>query len=78
MVMQRISKKIADNQRESFIVAFVFGLILYITLLFFNSWDPISLITGVFSLELSVVSNIIMRFLSGLGLSLSRTQPSVR
>jgi len=71
MVLQRIGKKIADNQRNSFIVALIFGLVFYIVLLFFNGWNPVSLIVGVFSLELSLVSNIIMRFLSGLGISLT-------
>jgi MFS family permease len=71
MVLSSISRKIADNQRNSFIVAFVLGLILYITLLFFNDWNPISLITGVISLEFSLISNIVMRFLSGLGISLT-------
>ena len=47
------------------------GLILYTILLYYNTWDPISLIIGVFSIELSVVSGIVMRFLSGLGLSLT-------
>ncbi len=71
MVLQRISKKIADNQRDSFIIAFLFGLVLYVIILSFNGWNPISLITGVFSVELSVVSNVVMRFLSGLGISLT-------
>ena len=71
MPIRELSKRIADKQRNSYIIALVVGLILYTILLFFNSWDPISLITGVFSLELSVVSGVIMRFLSGLGLSLT-------
>ena len=71
MPVRELSKRIADKQKISYIIALVIGLILYTILLFFNSWDPISLITGVFSLELSVVSGVIMRFLSGLGLSLT-------
>lgn len=71
MVLQRIGRKVADNQRNSFIVTFVFGLILYVIILYFNEWNPISLITSVFSLELSVISNIVMRFLSGIGISLT-------
>ena len=71
MPLRQLSKRIADKQKISYIIALVTGLILYTVLLFFNSWDPISLITGVFSLELSVVSGVIMRFLSGLGLSLT-------
>ena len=71
MPIRELSKRIADKQKISYIIALVIGLILYTILLIFNSWDPISLITGVFSLELSVVSGVIMRFLSGLGLSLT-------
>lgn len=71
MPLQKLSKRIADNQRNSYLTALVIGLILYTILLFFNSWDPVSLVTGVFSLELSAVSGVIMRFLSGLGLSLT-------
>ncbi|MBY8998554.1 MAG: hypothetical protein KGD60_12555, partial [Candidatus Thorarchaeota archaeon] len=71
MFLRELGKRIAYKQRFSYILALVIGLILYTVLLFFNNWNPISLITGVFSLELSVVSGIIMRFLSGLGLSLT-------
>jgi len=71
MPLRQLSEKIADRQRNSYLIALVVGLILYTILLFFNSWDPISLVTGVFSLELSAVSGVIMRFLSGLGLSLT-------
>ncbi|MHA1136738.1 MAG: hypothetical protein ACTSSE_09640 [Candidatus Thorarchaeota archaeon] len=71
MPLRELSKRIADKQRNSYLIALVIGLILYIILLFFNNWDPISLVTGVFSLELSAVSGVIMRFLSGLGLSLT-------
>lgn len=71
MPLRQLSEKIADKQRNSYLIALAIGLILYIILLFFNSWNPISLITGVFSIELSVVSGVIMRFLSGLGLSLT-------
>lgn len=71
MFLREVGKRIADKQRSSYILALVIGLFLYAILLSFNDWNPISLITGVFSLELSVVSGIIMRFLSGLGLSLT-------
>lgn len=71
MPLRLLSEKIAERQRASYLIALVVGLILYTILLFFNSWDPISLVTGVFSLELSAVSGVIMRFLSGLGLSLT-------
>jgi len=71
MLLRELGKRIAVNQRISYIIALAFGLIMYTILLFFNNWNPISLITGVFSLELSVVSGVIMRFLSGLGLSLT-------
>jgi len=71
MPLRELSKRIADKQRNSYLIALMIGLILYTILLFFNGWDPISLITGVYSLELSAISGIIMRFLSGLGLSLT-------
>ncbi|MHA1577315.1 MAG: hypothetical protein ACTSU3_08125 [Candidatus Thorarchaeota archaeon] len=71
MLLRELGKRIADNQRISYTIALAFGLIMYTILIFFNNWNPISLITGVFSLELSVVSGVIMRFLSGLGLSLT-------
>lgn len=71
MLLRELGKRIAYKQRMSYTLALVIGLFLYTILLFFNNWNPISLITGVFSLELSVVSGIIMRFLSGLGLSLT-------
>jgi hypothetical protein len=71
MPLRELSKRIANNQRNSYLIALMIGLILYTILLFFNSWNPISLVTGVFSLELSAVSGVIMRFLSGLGLSLT-------
>ncbi len=71
MLLRELGKRIADKQRISYIIALAIGLILYTIVLFFNNWNPISLITGVFSLELSVVSGVTMRFLSGLGLSLT-------
>ena len=38
-----------------------------------NDWNPFSIILGVFSVELSAVMGIILRFMSGLGLSLTYT-----
>ncbi len=71
MLLRELGKRIAEKQKISYITALVIGSILYSIILFFNNWNPISLITGVFSLELSVVSGVIMRFISGLGLSLT-------
>ncbi len=71
MPLRKLSKNIADKQNISYIIALAIGLVLYTIVLFFNNWNPISLITGVLSLELSVVSGVTMRFLSGLGLSLT-------
>jgi hypothetical protein len=71
MLLRKLGKRVADKQRISYIIALAIGLVLYTIVLFFNNWNPISLITGVFSLELSVVSGVTMRFLSGLGLSLT-------
>jgi len=71
MLLRDLGKRIADNQNISYIIALVIGVILYTILLFASNWNPISLITGVSFLELSAVSGVIMRFLSGLGLSLT-------
>lgn len=71
MPLRKLSKEIADKQNISYILALVIGLILYTILLFASNWNPLSLVVGVFSIELSVVSGVIMRFLSGLGLSLT-------
>ncbi len=71
MPLRKLSKRIADKQNISYILALVIGLVLYTILLFTSNWNPISLITGVSFLELSAVSGVIMRFLSGLGLSLT-------
>ena len=71
MLVGDLSEKIADNQRISYIISVIVGLILYTILLYYNTWNPISLITGVFSIELSVGSGIVMRFVGGLGLSLT-------
>ncbi len=71
MLLRDLGKRIADKQNSSYIIALVIGLILYTILLFASNWNPISLITGVSFLELSAVSGVIMRFLSGLGLSLT-------
>lgn len=71
MLLGELGEKIADKQRISYIISIIVGLILYTILLYYNAWDPISLIIGVFSIELSVGSGIIMRFVGGLGLSLT-------
>jgi len=69
--MESISKGIADNPRNSYLIGLGVGLIIYTLLLYFNDWNPISLITSVFFIELSVITGIIMRFLGGLGLTLT-------
>ena len=73
MPIRRLSKRIADNQITTYLVAFLFGAILYTLILYMNDWNPFSIILGVFSVELSAVMGIILRFMSGLGLSLTYT-----
>jgi hypothetical protein len=43
----------------------------YLILLSFNDWNPISLVVSVIFLEFSIVTGVVMRFLSGLGITLT-------
>ncbi|MGY5865611.1 MAG: hypothetical protein RTV41_13495 [Candidatus Thorarchaeota archaeon] len=66
-----VGRKIADNQRNSYLAGLIVGLILYLVLLSFNDWNPVTVVTSVVFLEFSVVTGLVMRFLSGLGLALT-------
>ena len=66
-----LSKRIADNQRNSYIFGVVGGLILYLLVLSFREWDIISLTLGEEFLTLAVVTGAVMRFLGGLGIALT-------
>ncbi|MHA2027133.1 MAG: hypothetical protein ACW98U_14625 [Candidatus Thorarchaeota archaeon] len=66
-----VGRKIADNQRNSYLAGLIVGLILYLVLLSFNDWNPVAVVTNVVFLEFSVVTGLVMRFLSGLGLALT-------
>jgi hypothetical protein len=65
------SQIIADNQKSVYVAGLVIGLIAYLILLFFNDWNPISLVVSVIFLEFSVMTGVVMRFLSGLGITLT-------
>lgn len=66
-----MGRRIADNQRNTYLIGLIIGVILYAILLFFNDWNPVTVVTSVIFLEFSVVSGLVMRFLSGLGLTLT-------
>ena len=66
-----IGRKIADNQRSSYLIGLLVGVVLYLVLLSFNDWNPVTVVTSVVFLEFSVVTGLVMRFLSGLGLALT-------
>ncbi len=68
-----LSSKIAENQKQSYLTGLIIGTVLYLILLALNQWNPISLITSVTFLGLSVITGLFMRFLSGLGLTLTYT-----
>lgn len=68
---EEVSTSIADNQRNSYLIGLVIGVILYVILLYFNDWDLILLIMSGIHSELSIITGIFMRFLSGLGITLT-------
>ena len=71
MVLRNLSIRISENERNSYLFGLVIGVILYVVILFFNNWNPIILLTDVTFLEFSVITGVVMRFLSGLGLALT-------
>jgi MFS family permease len=73
MPLAGLSKRIADNRKPSYFVAFLFGLVPYIILLYLHSWNPMSILVGRFSVELSIFTGVIMRFIGGLGITLTYT-----
>ncbi|MFX1484724.1 MAG: hypothetical protein ACFFCP_16225 [Promethearchaeota archaeon] len=64
-------QKIADHQKPTYAIGFVIGLFLYFILLYFNEWNPVILLTNVLLSEFSIVTGVVMRFLSGLGITLT-------
>ena len=70
-IIGELSKRIADNQRNSYIFGVVVGITLYLLVLYFRGWDIISLILGEEFLTLAVVTGTVMRFLGGLGIALT-------
>lgn len=71
MIIGNLSKSIADSQRNSYIMGLIVGTVLYLMLLFSNDWNPILLITGESYVWLSVITGIVIRFISGLGIALA-------
>ncbi len=57
--------------QETYVVALVVGIVLFAGLLYANAWDVYALTTSGTMLLLFAVSNITMRFLSGLGIMLT-------
>ena len=73
MSIRELSRKIADNRKSSCFVAFMCGMITYMVLLYSNNWNLLSLVIEGFSVELAAVTGVVMRFISGLGISLTYT-----
>jgi len=73
MSFMKLSYRIAKNQRLSYLTGFVIGAILYLILLSFNDWNPVAIVTGIAFQGLSVTTGMFMRFLSGLGITLTYT-----
>jgi hypothetical protein len=71
MVLRNLSERIADSERNSYLIGLIIGVILYVVILFFNNWNPLTLLTDVTFFEFSVITGVVMRFLSGLGLALT-------
>jgi MFS family permease len=68
-----MSKRISETQRMSYFIAILVGMIPYTVLLYIHDWNPTSIFLGVFSIELSIITGIVMRFMSGLGIALTFT-----
>jgi hypothetical protein len=73
MVLKRASKRIAENQKASYFTALLLGTVLYIFLLYLYDWNILSVVTGEFPVELSIFTGVFMRFLGGLGITLTYT-----
>lgn len=69
----KLSDKISANQKISYLIGLIVGTVLYLILLSLNDWNPILLFTSVTFLEISVITGLFMRFLSGLGITLTYT-----
>jgi hypothetical protein len=71
--VKSLSRRIADNQKTSYSIAFLFGMVLFVILLFLNDWNLLSIVAGDFSIELSIFTGVFMRFIGGLGITLTYT-----
>ena len=73
MILEGFGKKIANNQRNSYLIGMVIGLFIFTLILYFSDWNPTALVTSALFVELSVFTGVLMRFLSGLGITLTYT-----
>ncbi|MFW9805191.1 MAG: hypothetical protein ACFFFK_00515 [Candidatus Thorarchaeota archaeon] len=73
MSIKGLSKRIADNQKSFYFAAFLFGLILFIIPFYLHIWNPSSIILEVYPIELSIFTGVLMRFIGGLGITLTYT-----
>jgi hypothetical protein len=73
MSVQELSKRIADTQRRAYIIAVFAGMVPYIFLLYSYDWNPLSILVGEFAIGLSAFGGVFMRFISGLGITLTYT-----
>jgi hypothetical protein len=71
MKLTNPSQILADNQKPAYMIGLVIGLIVYLIFLSLNEWNPISLVVSVIFSEFSVLTGVVMRFLSGLGITLT-------
>jgi len=66
-----LSEKIADNQVIAYSIGLILGLVPYSFFLYFNNWNPILLFSTTFLDDLTTISGLSLRFLSGLGIALT-------
>ena len=73
MSVRELSKRIADNQKSTYIIAVLCGLVPFIFLVYSHEWNPRSILFGEFSKGLSAFTGVFMRFICGLGITLTYT-----
>jgi hypothetical protein len=66
-----LSDVLLRRYREAYVIALAVGVVLFTVLLYVNGWNVYALTTSGTMLLLFAVSNITMRFLSGLGIMLT-------
>lgn len=71
LTLQNLSEKIADNQVIAYSIGLILGLVPYSFFLYFNNWNPILLFSTTFLDDLTTISGLSLRFLSGLGIALT-------